>query len=337
MENEDIQEILKIFPIWDSSVWEALQKKQYDTAERNLKFVLENIDLDDLSLAYWQGIFSGIPAVLGDLSEEEWKNMVRPAILRALIGAVSGKGLSEIIQDLEPAEQLDFINLFLKNIPGATSEEKVSWLKEQRPSLFMLVLGAPGQELRLNPKQYSGGISIETLIKKYKILPKNLKNCLFSYDNAEEIFRMGKNNHFSDEKISLLARLVGRVILGFIHPEDFKKEIESDLQIDGRIAEVLANNIQSKIFYPIMSDLRDVYEPMNIEKDSSVNEKEIEIPISEFSSGAEETIPVISSEKPFILHEEKSQASEEKKSSFKGFSMPFGFFKSKNQPAPVGK
>lgn len=47
--------------------------------------------------------------------------------------------------------------------------------------------------------------------------------------------------------------------------------------------------------------------------------------------------PITSSEKPFILHEEKSPAPEENKSSFKGFSMPFGFFKSKNQSAPAGK
>lgn len=338
MNEEDIQEALKIFPIWDASVWEPLQEKNYEEAERKLELIFENIDLDDWPVVYWQGIFSGIPSVLGDISELEWKNMVRPIIVKSLIMAASGKGLSVTIQNLEQPEQMEFIGLFIKNIPGAINEEKREWLKEKRPSIYMFAMSVPGQELGINPIRYSDNLSMVTLIKKFNVLPKKLRDSLFSYRNAEIIFRAGRNNHLSDEKISLLSRIAGRVLMGFVHMEDFQKEIELGLSIDTRIASVLTKEMEDKIFYSVSSDISDVYEPFNLssEKNKDSNES-AEIPISEFSSDAEETIPVMSSESPFILHEEKSPASEEKKSSFRGFSMPFGFFKSKNQPAPVGK
>jgi hypothetical protein len=342
MENEDFQEALKMFPTWDSSVWEPLQNKEYDLAEQNLESVLENIDMDDWSLVHWQGIFGGVPAVLGDISEEEWRAMVRPAIVKAIIGAASGKGLSNTLQELEPLEQLEFLNLFVKNVPGATGEEKTAWLKEKRPSLYMLATAAPAQELGINPVRYSGGLSMNTLTKKFKIIPKNLKDSLFSYENTEAIFRIGRNNHLSDEKISLMARLVGRVLMGFVHPEDFEKELGTTLLIDGRIVEPIAREIGNKVFYYALSDIRDVYEPVNLEKEASGDGRDVEIPISEFFSGAEENVPVTSSspaDKPFIIHEEKGAEPvlKEKSSILKSFSIPLGFFKQKSAAVQPGR
>jgi len=204
MNEEDIQQVLKIFPVWDDSVWEPLQKKDFEEAERKLELVFENIDMDDWSSVYWQGIFSGIPAVLGNITLSEWKNMVRPIIIRSLITTASGKGLSIIIQNLGSAEQLEFIGLFTKNVFGATGEEKEEWLKEKRPSIYMLAISEPGQELGMNPIRYPDDLSVITLSKKFRILPKRIRDSLFSYSNAEVIFRSGRNNHLSDEKISLL-------------------------------------------------------------------------------------------------------------------------------------
>ncbi len=337
--DEDNQEILKTFPVWEKSVWEALQNKDYETAEENLKSVLGNFDLDDWPLIYWNGILSGIPSVLGDLDEDEWKSMAKPAIIRSVIAAANGKMLSTMIQDLEPDEQLSFPDLFIKNLPGATSDEKSEWLKNKRPSLYVFATSAPGQELGINPHRYAGTLPPSVINKRYKILPQKLKDSLFSYDYADIIFRLGKNNHLSEEKISLLARFTGRTILGFIHPEDFKKELESSLLIDNRIVSVLANEIENKIISPLSSEIKDVYEPVEIRPDAGES-VEREIPIGEFSSEGGK-IPITSikeieeptPDKPFILHEEKATApaSGEKKSIFKGFSIPLGFFKPKNK------
>ena len=333
MNEEDIQQVLKIFPVWDDSVWEPLQKKDFEEAERKLELVFENIDMDDWSSVYWQGIFSGIPAVLGNITLSEWKNMVRPIIIRSLITTASGKGLSIIIQNLGSAEQLEFIGLFTKNVFGATGEEKEEWLKEKRPSIYMLAISAPGQELGMNPIRYPDDLSVITLSKKFRILPKRIRDSLFSYSNAEVIFRSGRNNHLSDEKISLLSRVVGRVLMGFVHMEDFRKEIESELSIDDRIAGVLADELEGKIFYSVSSDISDVYEPINLSLEKEVRNKEkSEISISDFSSGTEESIPITTqaSESPFIIHEERSAAPvQDKKSILKSISIPLGFFKKK--------
>jgi hypothetical protein len=341
MEQDDIQEILKIFPTWDGSVQESLQKKDYESAEHNLGSVLENISMDDWSLVYWQGIFSGIPTVLGDTSEGEWKNMVRPIIVRSLIATASGKGLSIVIQELKPDEQLELVGLFTKNIPGITGEEKEGWLKEKRPSIFMLAIAAPAQELGINPIRYPDNLSVATLIRKFKILPRGLRDSLFSYGNAEIIFRAGKNNHLSDEKISLLSRVVGRVLMGFIHMEDFQKEVESGLSIDARVASALANELKDKIFYSVGSDISDVYEPVNLSLEKRTDSNKSEISISDFSSDAEESIPITTqgSGEPFIIQEEKSLVTpaEEKKSILKSISIPLGFFKPKSAVSPTNR
>ena len=122
--------------------------------------------------------------------------------------------------------------------------------------------------------------------------------------------------------------------MGFIHTEDFQKEIELGLSIDTRIAGVLANELKDKIFYSVDSDISDVYEPINLslEKEVGIKEKS-EISISDFSSSAEESIPIITqkSESPFILQEEKSVAPvENKKSILKSIGIPLGFFKKKD-------
>lgn len=358
MENEDIQETLKTFPIWNTSVWEPLQKKDYDSAERAFVAILEETELDDWSLIYWQGIFSGIPAVLGKISNDEWGAMVRPILVRAAMAAASGKGLSVIIQNLNPDGQLDFINLFVKNIPGATSDEKLGWLKENKPSLYMFAIAAPGQELGINPKQYPGRLSNDILIKKYRILPINLKNAIFSYEYAEAIFRTGHNSHLADDKISSVARLAGRTLMGFIHPEDFEKEVEIELSVDKRVSDTVSKDIQSNVISFFTPDIKSVYEPTDLKKAAAGNVKDVEISIGGLSfSDGDRNIPVsIPVQKagteeppdeeiktalntPFILHEEKrpETVAGERNSFFKSISVPLGFFKSKNQSARTTK
>jgi hypothetical protein len=101
---------------------------------------------------------------------------------------------------------------------------------------------------------------------RYESLPDSLKDALFSVYNAEEIERVGRSQFLSDEKISLLARLTGRVIMGFINADDFARDIQKDLGVPAETAGLIAREIDRKIFYAIKEDIRKVYAPVTSEE-----------------------------------------------------------------------
>lgn len=135
---------------------------------------------------------------------------------------------------------------------------------------------------------------------------------------------------------------------------DLTQSIVRDAKVTEGEAKTIAKEIKGRVLEPMryalfqwgidISDIK-VHDASPLEELEPNEIKKEERNITVEDIGKEEEIkeesisitPITLSEKPFILHQEKSQAPEEKKSSFKGFSMPFGFFKSKNQPAPAGK
>ncbi len=104
-------------------------------------------------------------------------------------------------------------------------------------------------------------ISKKQANKRYENLPEILQDALFSMANIDQVYRICKLNHLSDEKIPIVARLTGRVILGFTHPEDLAREIKEELGINPEIAKTIALEIDRKIFAAIKNDLEKVYAP----------------------------------------------------------------------------
>ncbi len=101
-------------------------------------------------------------------------------------------------------------------------------------------------------------ISKKQANKRYENLPEILQDALFSMANIDQVYRICKLNHLSDEKIPIVARLTGRVILGFTHPEDLAREIKEELGINPEIAKTIALEIDRKIFAAIKNDLEKV-------------------------------------------------------------------------------
>ena len=206
-------------------------------------------------------------------------------------------------------------------------------------------------------------ISQQQVSERWDALPDNLKEALCSEFNANTVWQIGAFNHLSEEKISIIAIIVGDVIYGFLHPDDLDREIQQSLNLNPQIADSISREINRKIFAPIKTDLEKVYQPpivagaeapattvtAGIKKfeppvpsATEPSPKPIEIiapskpaettlpPLVEPSANFKESKPAmpsepISTDKPFMIHQETGaqQVTEKKK-----VSMPtIGWFK----------
>ncbi|MEK7555551.1 MAG: hypothetical protein AAB516_01895 [Patescibacteria group bacterium] len=120
-------------------------------------------------------------------------------------------------------------------------------------------------------------ITRQQALQRWDILPDNLKEALFSEQNADVLWRACEAQHLSEDKIRVVATLAGDVIMGFIHPEDLAQEIKNTLGINSEIAASISREIDRKIFSPIKNDLEKVYSPITEEREWKKEEREKEI------------------------------------------------------------
>ncbi len=104
-------------------------------------------------------------------------------------------------------------------------------------------------------------ISKQQLFDRWDNLPQNLREALVSEYNADILWRICEAQHLSKDKISVVATIAGDAILGFIHSEDLAQEIRLNLNLNPEIANLIAYEIDRKIFAPIRGDLRKNYAP----------------------------------------------------------------------------
>jgi len=97
-------------------------------------------------------------------------------------------------------------------------------------------------------------------------LPSELREIIVSETSSNIVWKAAENEHLTEEKIVVVSKLVGYVIMGFIHPEDLAGEIKNSLGIDARIAETIASSINVKIFQTIREELEQVYAPATSEE-----------------------------------------------------------------------
>lgn len=108
-------------------------------------------------------------------------------------------------------------------------------------------------------------ISKQQAHKRFKTLPQNIKDSIFSEDDADLIQKTGEQNHLSQEKISGLASILSYIFLGFVYHEDLQKELEQTLHLNHQAAVALAQIIKEKLIDPYESDLEKIYRPLSEE------------------------------------------------------------------------
>lgn len=148
-------------------------------------------------------------------------------------------------------------------------------------------------------------ISRSQALNRYDLLQENLKDSLFSAQNAEIIRRVCASHHLTEDKTVIIGKIVGYIIMGFIHPEDLAGEIKNALNINPEIAASISREIDRKIFSPIRNDIDKVYSPLEGSAEEHIidlrkveEKKEVE-PLKE-----EVVAPEKPEDKPVIIHQE---------------------------------
>ena len=116
----------------------------------------------------------------------------------------------------------------------------------------------------------------EQIKERFDSLPENLQKAYLSPGISEEVWRISQLNHLSREKTAMLAKIVGRVFLGFIDMDDMAAAIRDNIGLPPELAGSLAREIKRKIFAFYEADILRVYAPAEeLTEDEREAEREI--------------------------------------------------------------
>ncbi len=99
----------------------------------------------------------------------------------------------------------------------------------------------------------------EQLLEKYKKLPQDVQDAIFSVDTSEIVREIGEKHKLMIDKIGELADETGLVMLGLTHPNQFISNLTERLEIEHDIAKEIAEDINSKVFFPIRENLKKIH------------------------------------------------------------------------------
>ncbi len=99
----------------------------------------------------------------------------------------------------------------------------------------------------------------EQLWKLYEKLPGELKEAIFSMETADNVYDICQRNNIEDDRISEIARYVGRVLLGILPLDEFQETLETELKLKRDKAKKVAQEINRFVFYPVKSSLEELY------------------------------------------------------------------------------
>lgn len=95
--------------------------------------------------------------------------------------------------------------------------------------------------------------------QKFKDLPQDLRDAIFSVDTADIIQAIAKRHGLSIDKMGELADEVGLLILGATHPKDFVSHLEKKLDVDVEKVKKIAEEVNTQIFAKIKESLKKMH------------------------------------------------------------------------------
>jgi oligoribonuclease NrnB/cAMP/cGMP phosphodiesterase (DHH superfamily) len=105
-------------------------------------------------------------------------------------------------------------------------------------------------------KGMSKEYSKEEWWKLYERLPDELKEAIFSVENAKAMSEICKRHEILD-KSSEITKYVGRVLLGVLPPEEFREYLEQGLGKEK--AKRISHDINRFVFFPVKQSLAELY------------------------------------------------------------------------------
>lgn len=129
----------------------------------------------------------------------------------------------------------------------------------------------------------------DEIMNAYRNLPQILKEAIFSVDTTQAIQDIGTKYKLTVEKSSDLMNETILVMLGLTHPNQFIANLAERLEIDKETARQIAEEINSKIFFPIRETLKQIHK---IEEETFT---------PEIDTKPTEPAPVVVPESPFSI------------------------------------
>jgi hypothetical protein len=105
-------------------------------------------------------------------------------------------------------------------------------------------------------------ITIQQARQRFTIVPEPLRDAVFSLQTAEIMNGIAQQYHLDAAKMDVVSDIVGWVLLGFMHPEDVSREIQTQLNLPTQAAADISKSIDSKIFASLRDDLNKAYAPV---------------------------------------------------------------------------
>lgn len=105
-------------------------------------------------------------------------------------------------------------------------------------------------------------ISQEQFNKRFQALPEVLQDAIFSEKTADTIGQACQLRDVDESVVSLVATLAGRVLLGFLRPEEFASEIQKETGVDAMKATQVAGDLDREIFSNVRLELKKLYPPL---------------------------------------------------------------------------
>jgi hypothetical protein len=98
----------------------------------------------------------------------------------------------------------------------------------------------------------------EIIKEIYEKLPESLKNILSSDEIASQMVEVCKQESIEEKSKDLLF-ITTYVLMGFLSPSSFKKELIQTMQIDEEIAERIEQKIKELVFKKVEEELKILY------------------------------------------------------------------------------
>lgn len=161
-------------------------------------------------------------------------------------------------------------------------------------------------------------VTQQQALKRWDTISDTLREALVSEQNVAILNKIAETEHISEEKVLIISQVAGYVLMGFLHPEDVAQELKERMQIDGRVAQNIAQTLNTKVFTPLRSEIDKVYLPVGKE-----DERE---PSFESSKGGapNESVKAVPAPKPISTKETEPKLP----------SMPWNRDSVKMTPAP---
>jgi len=102
-------------------------------------------------------------------------------------------------------------------------------------------------------------LSYRQLTNRWDELSSPLREALYSEASSDFLWKTCEAEHIPDNKIHDIARIIGYVLMGFLHPEDMTTEIRDSVGIDLRIATSIAGAVNQRIFVPLRPEIDRAY------------------------------------------------------------------------------